>query len=150
MVKSSDNQNNLLQGVKPTRKGWRMAALFCTFWFALLGWLRFYNGLRFTDNFTNLNLWPRPLYLTISGLVIGEIFSLGMLFLFLKARITPSYMKISGILFLIWLWFDNIWFGTREAFFNQLIVTLLITLVTMALIFVLVRKNDYYKENIND
>ncbi len=150
MAGSSDMQNAPSDERKRNKAGWRIAALFLIFWYALLGWLRFFIGFKFTDNFTSINLWPRPLYIAYSGLVIGIAFTIAILFIIIKIKFTALYVKILGIIFLIWLWFDHIWFGTREAFFNQLIITILITLVTLGLAFILVRKKDYIKGNNND
>lgn len=150
MAASIDKQNVPEEEKNSRGTGWRIAAFFCTFWYALLGWLRFTNGLKFSDNFTDINLWPRPLYISISGLVIGILFTTAIIFMVLKIKYTPAFLRILGVLFILWLWFDHIWFGTREAFFNQVIITLLITLVTLILIFVLVKKKDYNKEKKND
>ena len=146
----TDTQSKLLSKGDPRGKGWRIVALFCTFWYALLGWLRFYNGLRYEEIFTILNLWPRPLYIILSGLAIGSTFTIGMLFILFKLKVTPGYMKILGMAFLVWLWVDNIWLGTREAFFNQIIVTLIITLITLILAFILVKDKDSHKGSAHD
>jgi hypothetical protein len=144
-IQSESQSKRELQG-----KGRRIAALFCTFWYALFGWLHFYNGLRYEEIFTTLNLWPRPLYIILSGLAIGSTFTVGIFLIFLRAKITPTYMKILGMVFLVWLWFDNIWLGTREAFFNQVIITFLITLITVILIFILLKDKDYHKGSTHD
>ena len=135
---------------RPDKKIRQIAALFCAFCYALLGWLRFFSGLRYELIFTELNLWPRPLYIILSGLAIGSTFSAGTLFILFRAKVTPSYFKILGMVFLVWLWFDNIWLGTREAFFNQVIVTLLITFITLTFIFIFIKNEDYHKGNSDD
>jgi hypothetical protein len=59
-------------------------------------------------------------------------------------RIAPPLARIVCMLFLGWLWVDRIWLGTRESFYYQLTVNLLISAATLLIAFVLVRGRDYY------
>lgn len=124
----------------------RAVTVFCLFWYALLGWLRFYETLVYRSYLTKLNIWPRPEYILGSGLLIGLAFSLAILFVLLKVRYTSAYVRWLGGIFLAWLWFDHIWFGTRAAFFSQVLVLTAITLMTLLVMFVLVKEADYHRE----
>ncbi len=124
----------------------RAATFFCLFWYALLGGLRFYETLGYQAYLTELKIWPRPLYILLSGLAIGLGFNLAMLFVALRLRCTPLYIRALGSVFLAWLWFDAIWLGTREAFYHNLPVTGLISAVTLLVMFALVKLKDYSRE----
>lgn len=127
--------------------GWRRAlAVFSLFWYALLGGLRFYETLNYRDYLTKLNIWPRPLYIQLSGLLIGLGFSLALFCVAFRLRCTPLYIRALGSVFLAWLWFDVIWLGTREAFYHNLPVTCLISAATLLIMFALVKPNDYSRE----
>ena len=115
--------------------------------YALIGWLRLHESLTYWHYLLELNFWPRPLYLTITGGLIGLFFSLADFMYLFKIRFAPQYSRYLSILFLVWFWVDRIWFSTREAFFNQLEVSVIITLVTLFWSFILIRKKDFYRKN---
>jgi hypothetical protein len=134
-------EKSTLPAPKPLR---RILAALCLAPYALLGWLRFSQGLAYRDYLTTLALWPGPQYIILSGLAIGVSFSLLMLALLLRTRFAPPLARIVCMLFLGWLWVDRIWLGTRESFYYQLTVNLLISAATLLIAFVLVRGRDYY------
>lgn len=123
----------------------RVLAMLCLAPYALLGWLRLSQGLRYQSYLQSLGLWPGPRYIILSGLAIGAAFSLALLALLLRVRFAPPLARIICMLFLGWLWVDHIWLGTREAFHYQLAVNVLISLATLLVAFVLVRDRDYLK-----
>jgi hypothetical protein len=123
----------------------RILAVLCLAPYALLGWLRFSQGLAYRGYLDTLKLWPGPRYVILSGLAIGIGFSLLMLVLLLRARFAPLLARIVCLLFLGWLWVDQIWLGTREAFHYQLAVNVLVSLVTLLIAFGLVRGRDYHR-----
>jgi hypothetical protein len=114
--------------------------------YALMGWLRLCGALTFQDYFTTLNIWPRPIYLAISGGMIGVTFSLAVFFLLFNRRYAYKYARWLAVVFLLWFWADRIWLSVREAFFNQLEIGLLITLVTLIWAFTLIRRNDLHEK----
>jgi phosphatidylserine synthase len=124
----------------------RILAALCLAPYALLGWLRFSQGLAYRDYLSELKIWPGPQYVIFSGLAIGIGFSLLLLMLLLHVRIAPPLARMICMLFLGWLWVDHIWLGTREAFHYQLAVNALVSIVTLLIAFVLVRGRDYLKE----
>ncbi len=123
----------------------RVLAMLCLAPYALLGWLRFSQGLRYQTYLQALGLWPGARYVILSGLAVGAAFSLALLVLLLRARYAPPLARIVCMLFLGWLWVDHIWLGTREAFHYQLAVNGLISLATLLVAFVLVRDRDYLR-----
>ena len=124
----------------------RILAILCLAPYALLGWLRFSQGLAYRDYLTALALRPGPRYVILSGLAIGIGFSLLILVLLLRVRFAPPLARIICMLFLGWLWADPIWLGTREAFHYQLAINVLISAVTLVIAFVLVRDRDFLEE----
>ena len=123
----------------------RILAVLCLAPYALLGWLRFSQGLVYRDYLSELKIWPGPQYIIFSGLAIGIGFSLLIMVLLLRSRFAPPFTRIVCMLFLGWLWVDHIWLGTREAFHYQLAVNGLISAVTLLIAFVLVRSRDYHR-----
>ena len=111
--------------------------------YALMGWLRLRGALLYRNYFDSINLRPNPFYLAISGGAIGFLFSLAIILLLLKTRIGSRFGRWLAGSFLIWFWFDRVWLSTREAFFNQLEVSLLITTATLFWSLILIRKNDW-------
>jgi hypothetical protein len=132
------------------KNGCRIAAALILLCYALLGWLRFYNAIKYQQYFLELMIWPSPRYIMLSGLAIGTTFSLVLLSVLIRAGITPIVARIVGFLFLGWLWVDHVRLGTREAFPSQISVNILITVVTLLLILVLIRNRDYYGEKIEE
>ena len=128
------------------KNGCRITAALILFAYALLGWLRFYNAIRYQQYLLDLRIWPSPRYIMLSGLTIGVAFSLVLLSVLIRAGITPIVARIMSFLFLGWLWVDHVRLGTREAFPSQISVNILITIVTFILMFVLIRNKDYYRE----
>ncbi len=136
------------EGEKSARRAkWRrITAVICLCAYALAGWLRLRETLVYWAYLLDLKIWPSPLYILLSGAGIGLSFSLGALFAALRLRFAPLYTRISGILFLLWLWCDHIFLGTREAFFDQVFMLTIISLLTLLVVFILVRNKDFSKE----
>jgi hypothetical protein len=129
-------------GKKKNVRWRRIILLFLLPFYALIGWLRLAETLNYWDYLLELNIWPRPLYFAITGGMIGAAFTLAWVFLLLQLKFSGLFIRVLGIVFLIWFWIDRIWFSMREAFFNQLFTTVFITAVTLAWTFLLTRKSD--------
>ncbi len=110
--------------------------------YALMGWLRLHGALTYWDYFHQIHLKPGPLYLAISGGLIGFSFSLAVILFLAKSRIAGRYGRWLAGVFLLWFWIDRIFFSTREAFFFQLEISVLISLATFFWAFVLIQKKD--------
>jgi hypothetical protein len=139
------NEKHTSRSKKKSR--WRkniLIALLGTY--ALMGWLRLHGAMTYRDYFTTLNLWPRPIYLALSGGMIGFAFTLAAFLLLYKWRTAALYSRWLAIAFLLWFWVDRIWLSLREAFFNQLETAILITLVTLFWGFILIRKKDFHQK----
>ena len=118
--------------------------------YALIGWLRLSEALRFQGYLLELNLWPRPLYFAVTGAVLGAAFTLAWFLLLIKFKWSGRFNRLLGFVFLLWFWFDRIWFSLREAFFNQLFVAFLITAITLGWMFLLVQRTDHPRKEAHD
>jgi hypothetical protein len=117
----------------------RIITLFLLPGYAIIGWLRLAEALKYWNYLFELNIWPRPLYFAITGGLIGAGFTIAWILLLLNLKISGIFSQILGWVFLVWFWVDRIWFSLREAFYNQLLIAFLITAVTLAWIFMLFR-----------
>jgi hypothetical protein len=134
-----------LSEIKRKKKsgGWRRIILLCILPpYALIGWLRLHEALNYWGYLIELNIWPRPLYLAITGAVLGAGFTLAWIFLLFKLKVSAICNRFLGGVFLIWFWVDRIWFSLHEAFFNQLLVAFFITAITLSWMFLLIQKTD--------
>ena len=136
----TDKQN------KRTRRRYFTSAFFLTL-YALIGWLRLQQTLLYWYYFLELDLWPHPLYLAISGGAIGIGYSLALIFHLTRFKYTARYIHFLGILLIIWVWIDRIWIGMRDSFTSLLPITIIITLCTIGLDLLFVRKIEYLKKN---
>ena len=137
VISSSETKSNKKSG------RWRRIISLCLLpVYALIGWLRLAEALRFWDYLLELNIWPRPLYFAVTGTAIGAGFTFAWTFLLLKLKISGLFSRGLGGVFLLWFWTDRIWFSMREAFFNQLLIAFLITAVTLIWMFLLTQKTD--------
>lgn len=116
--------------------------------YALMGWLRLVGTLRLWDYLEKFILWPRPLYLAVSGGLIGFLFSLAIILFLAQRKLAPRFSRVLALLFLIWFWVDRIWLSTRAAFFVQLEASLLITLTTLFWAFGLIKKKDFSNKKV--
>ena len=126
---------------KNRRRYWFSASIL--FFFALVGWLRFQQTLRYWYTFIELDVWPHPLYSAITGGLIGIGYGLALIFHLSHITFTPRYIRILGVIFLAWIWFDRVWIAVREAFISLLPITILITVCTIGLDVLLIHKITY-------
>jgi len=110
--------------------------------YAFVGWLRLHGALTYREYFTTLNLWPRPIYLAITGGMIGITFSAVVLLWLFHWRYAALFTRWLAAAFLLWFWIDRIWLSVQEAFFHQLETGLLVTLATILWAFILIRRKD--------
>jgi len=131
---------------KRARRRYWISAFFLIM-YALVGWLRLQQTLLYWYYFLELGLWPHPLYLAVSGGLIGIGYSLALIFHLTRFKYTARSVRFLGILLIIWIWIDRIWIGMRDTFISLLSVTILITGCTIGLDLLLVRKIEYTKKN---
>lgn len=110
---------------------------------AISGWMRFQQALRHWYYLIDLNIWPHPIYIAVSGGLIGIGYSLALIFHFAKMRFTSTYVRFLGITLLIWLWIDRIFIGIRESFSLLFAGTIFITICVIGFDIFLFRKNSY-------
>ncbi len=138
-----DQQPEFETRKKPPRL-WRLRiALLLAAVFALMGWLRLQQALWYWAFLTDLDIWPRPPYFVVTGGVIGLGFSTALVMLLARKPVILRYIRVLGIIFLAWFWFDRILYSTWRAFFIQLPVSLLITAAILLLAFLLIRTKDF-------
>jgi hypothetical protein len=138
--------DTIIKKKKRARRRYWISA-FLLMLYALVGWLRLQQTLLYWYYFLGLGLWPHPLYLAVSGGVIGAGYSLALIFHLVRFKYTARYIRFLGILLVIWIWIDRIWIGMRDAFLFLLPITILITGCTIGLDLLLVRKIDYIKKS---
>jgi len=131
---------------KRARRRYWISAFFLML-YALIGWLRLQQTLLYWYYFLELSLWPHPLYLAVSGGAIGAGYSLALIFHLARFKYTARYIRFLGFLLIIWIWIDRIWIGIRDSFISLLPITILITICTIGLDLLLVRKIEYTKKN---
>lgn len=128
--------NPVLNTKKPG--GWKRWLLFLMLLpYTLLGWLRMGVALRQWHYLVKLGVWPRPLYFVLSGGLIGLVFTIACLVLLIRKPFEIIAVRAAGWLFLAWFWVDRIWLGTRESFYTQLAVAILITVFTLGWLLIL-------------
>ena len=128
------------------RKYWISAISFALY--ALVGWLRFQQTLFYWYYLIELDLWPHPIYLAISGGLIGIGYSLALILHIIRCKITPQYIRVLGVMLIVWIWIDRIWIGMRDSFVPLLPITILITICTIGLDVLFIRKINYGEKKI--
>lgn len=138
--------DTIIKKKKRARRRYWISA-FLLMLYALVGWLRLQQTFLYWYYFLKLSLWPHPLYLAVSGGVLGIGYSLALIFHLSRFKYTARYIRFLGILLIIWIWIDRIWFGMRDAFISLLPITIIITGCTIGLDLLLIRKIEYIKKN---
>jgi len=138
-----DQQQEFKIHKKPPRLWRHRIALLLSAGYALMGWLRLQQALWYWAFLVDLDIWPSPPYFAATGGVIGLGFSAALVMLLARKPVIHRFIRILGIIFLAWFWFDRILYSTWRAFFIQLPVSLLITAATLLLAFLLIRKKDF-------
>lgn len=116
------------------KRTWRhTVAIYLLIIYAGIGWLRLYNALRFSDYLTSLGLWPGPLYMAVSGGMIGLGFSCACLLMLVRHRHAAAAVRLVCVFFLTWFWADRIWLSDPQSFLNLLAISLAISLATLVL-----------------
>ena len=130
-----------LRLIKNRRIYWLSSFLLA--FYALVGWLRLQQALFFWYYLLELGLRPRPVYLAVSGGLIGVGYSLALIFHLFRFKFTPQFIRVLEISLIIWIWIDLIWIGVQETFINLLPVTILITACTISIDILLISKLEF-------
>jgi len=82
---------------------------------SLFGWLRILNTINAYQYLQEIGLTPSPIYLIISGAVIGKLFLLVIIFLLLRKRWSVSLLRWSGAAFLILTFIENMFLANSAS-----------------------------------
>lgn len=147
-MKRAESKQNQSEGRKQKARGrWRrITALSIAFLYALMGWVRLRESLRYFLYLQSIQLYPGPLYLAVSGGAAGAVFTAAFFLILFRSRIAPVYVRIISLVYIAWWWADRIWLGRPEAFERQVFLSTLVTLVTLLFAFILVRRKDIPEE----
>jgi len=151
-IQAMHNPNHQKKEPHPSQpRNWRyfLAAVVLII-YTLVGWLRLYNSLRFWNYLQGLGLRPSPLYLALSGGLMGTAFSTAFILCVLRKKSCGLFSRLICALFLLWLWLDGICLSDRETFLYELPVTILLTVATLVLMFFLIRPVTHDKGDIKD
>lgn len=146
MQSSTESRQPMRQPAEKSARRRRAILIAILALYALVGWLRLRESLLFWDYLLALDFRPRPLYLALSGGILGLLFSLAAIFYVFRVWFAPRFSRWLGFVFLAWFWTDRVWLSTREAFFNQLEIGVLIILFTLFWCLILIRKRDFFKK----
>jgi len=147
MKRAESNQDHPEASKLKIRGRWRrITALSIAFFYALMGWVRLRESIRYYSYLQSIQLYPGPLYIAISGSAAGAVFTAAFFLILFRSRIAPFYARIVSLVYIAWWWADRIWLGRPEAFERQVFLTTLVTLVTLIFAFILVRKKDIPEE----
>ena len=133
-------------GIKQRSQGFFWLAALILAIFSVIGWMRFQQTLRHWYYLVDLGIWPHPVYLAVSGGLIGIGFGLALIFHLSRSRFTLFAIRILEIVLLIWLWIDRIFIGMRESFLLLLAGTVMITLIVIACDRFIFRRNSYVQK----
>jgi len=92
---------------------------------AMIGWLRFQQSLRYWYYFIEIGLDPHPVYLAVSGALIGIAFSLALILLLMRRRITRKFILGMSMVTAAWLWIDRLFViqpASRAAYLPSVIL----------------------------
>ena len=87
-----------------------LAALLMIF-LSFMGWLRLAESIRLWKTLIEINLNPAPMYLAITGGLIGVLSLISAISLLLRIKWSIFFSRFWVILFAIWLFFDHLLFS---------------------------------------
>ena len=105
------------------------------FIFALMGWLRFSQSIYQWQYLVMYQVKPGPLYILISGLLIGISMSIGLIAFWLRKLWSKKFLQITiAIIFIGW-WLDYLILTRNPAAFTNLPFRLVGSLVVLSFIY---------------
>jgi hypothetical protein len=132
-----------LKRYKRRRRWRRIFSLAAAAFLALTGVLRLTGALQNFHYLKEIRLFPGPWYLISTGGARGLLFTTAFVMLLLRARAAPLFTRLTCTAYLLWMWVDRVYIGTREAFHFYLASALIISALTLIFAFVLVQPQDY-------
>lgn len=79
---------------------------------SLTGWLRFGQSIARWDSLVEAGIQPGPLYLAVSGLLIGLGALTAGVAVWRRSRLAPQLALPMVVIWVVWLWVDRLWIAT--------------------------------------
>jgi hypothetical protein len=126
-------------------QGKRRPISFLLLVFALLlmsiyGWLRFQQSLILWNTLIEIEVWPGPLYLAISGAAWGMIGIITAIGLFLRQAWAWRLTRFAVFVIAIWYWFDRLVLVQSEAAQSNWAFMALLTLLAFGYTFSVLKR----------
>jgi hypothetical protein len=109
---------------------------------SIYGWLRFQQSLALWDILRQIEMWPGPLYLAISGAVWGLTGLAAGLGLFFRRSWAANWARGSILFLAVWYWFDRQVLAQSEAARSNQIFMALLTAFVIAYTYLVLRHVD--------
>jgi hypothetical protein len=110
--------------------GWRRAlVLLILLSISLLGWLRMVEAIHLYSYLLDIGLSIHPIYLILSGGLIGLLFLVASIFIILRRNHSIVLARISALVWGGLYLFENLILSQSVNFFNLLITIILILLI---------------------
>jgi len=74
----------------------------------LTGWLRGIGSIARWGQLTQLGVQPGPLYLAVTGMLVGLLGLAGAIGIWARSRWAPVYCNLLMFIWLAWLWIDRL------------------------------------------
>ena len=104
---------------------------------SLLGWLRLIESIRLWDFLIELGLNPHPLYLAITGGLMGIFFTIAAINLLICHKRVVFFTRLCSILLAAWLIFDHLLLSHVLQTASDWIWQILLSSLFITLVFVL-------------
>jgi hypothetical protein len=122
--------DDLKRQTRPILHGWRRAmALLILLAISLLGWLRMAEAIRLYPYLYEIGLSIHPIYLVLSGVLIGLLFLLTVIFIISREKCSMVLARISIVVWGGLYLFENFILSQSANFFNLLIIMSVIGLI---------------------
>ncbi len=102
---------------------------------SLTGWLRLTQSLYQWQYLMKYEILPGPLYIAISGCLIGLVAGLGVVAFWLRLQWAKTYLQVSLVLLTVGWWLDYVLFTHNSTAFTSLPFRVVITIVYLGFIF---------------
>jgi hypothetical protein len=131
----------------PSRRPWWLKLLaFGLLALSLSGWLRLQQSVTRWDTLNQAGVQPGPLYLAVSGALIGMIALAGCIAIWLRIRWAPGLTLIGLGGWIIWLWVDRLWIAqSPDTLSNWPFLLGVCALILAGTIYALIRGRDQFR-----
>jgi len=94
------------------RPWWLKLIAFGLLILSLTGWLRLGQTIARWDSLLEAGIQPGPLYLAVSGFLIGLGALTGGVAVWRRSRSAPRLALLMLVVWVVWLWVDRLWIAT--------------------------------------